>query len=106
MREQRTFMNSAKLSKLSKDLVNAIASCGHPAELGELVAASLGTEKTLERMFQYVKRTRPRSAEELVDEMLAIKAEFEGYRQKKISQYYNGKLNHLMNEGLDEDEQE
>ena len=39
-------MNSAKLSKLSEDLVNAIASCGHPAELGELVAASLGTEKT------------------------------------------------------------
>ena len=99
-------MKSDRISELSGRLTEAVVTCGHPAELGELVAASLGTEKTLERRLQYVKRTRPRSAEELVDEMLAIKAEFEGYRQKKISQYYNGKLNRLMNEGLDEEEQE
>lgn len=33
--------------------------------------------------------------------MLAIKAEFEGYRQKKIARDYNARLNALMNEGLD-----
>ena len=37
--------------------------------------------------------------EVLVDEMLAIKAEFEGYRQKKILEYYNSKNNQMMNAG-------
>ncbi len=91
-----------RLRELGRELAEAAVSCGFPEELGEMIASSLGTEKTMERMILYMKRTRPRNPAELVDEMLAVKEEFEGYRKKKITQYYNEKLNRLMNEGLDD----
>lgn len=95
-----------RLRELARELTETAVSCGFPEELGELIASSLGTEKTMERMILYMKRTRPRDPAELADEMLAIKEEFEGYRKKKITQYYNEKLNKLMNEGLDESDTE
>ncbi len=99
-------MKNARLAELSERLEEELRKLGFPEELGRLVVMSLGTEKTMERMLSYLKRTRPKDAGEMVDEMLAIKEEFENYRKKKISQYYNEKLNRLMNEGLGEDGEE
>ncbi len=99
-------MKSVRLEELGESLEEELRKLGFPEELGRLVVMSLGTEKTMERMLSYLKRTRPKDAGEMVDEMLAIKEEFENYRKKKISQYYNEKLNRLMNEGLGEDGEE
>ena len=86
------------------DLISAVTSLGHPAEFGYLIAKNLGSEKMMRRMTQYLKTTKPRSAEEIADEMLAIKDEFERYREKKVAEYYNEKYNRLLNEGLPDDE--
>ena len=95
---------SAKKSSTSKDqlrqsIIAVIERKGLPEEFGTLIADSLGTEKTMTRMLSYLVRLGPASAEEIADEMLAIKAEFEGYRQKKINEYYNIQMNRLMNSG-------
>ena len=91
--------------ELLEGLIDAVEAKGQPRELGALIAGQLGTEKTMERMLAYLGQTGPLSAEEMVDEMLAIKAEFEGYRQKKILEYYNSKNNQMMNAGpLDPDD--
>ena len=66
--------------ELLEGLIDAVEAKGQPRELGALIAGQLGTEKTMERMLAYLGKTGPLSAEEMVDEMLAIKAEFEGYR--------------------------
>lgn len=93
--------------ELLEGLIDAVEAKGQPRELGALIAGQLGTEKTMERMLAYLGKAGPVGAEEMVDEMLAIKAEFEGYRQKKILEYYNSKNNQMMNSGpLDPEEEE
>ncbi|MBR0417399.1 MAG: hypothetical protein IJI56_06280 [Firmicutes bacterium] len=78
---------------------------GYPEEFGILIADSLKGEKSMARMSSYLHQFRPTSAEEITDEMLSILEDNSRWREKKISEFYNRKMNKLMNEGpLDEDE--
>jgi hypothetical protein len=94
--------NSKEQIRIS--LIKTVERLGHPAEFGELIAQSLGTEKQMSRMVSYLVMYKPRTMEEIADEMLAIKDEFERYREKKVAEYYNEKYNRLLNEGLPGDE--
>ena len=60
-----------------RDLIETIVRMGYPEELGKAVAKNLGSEKTMRRMTAYLHSARPRSAEEIVDEMLAIMSDRE-----------------------------
>ncbi len=91
-------MTSKEHTRLS--LIETVKRLGHPEEFGILIAAELGTEKQMARMISYLVRLRPQSAEEIADEMLSIKEEFDRYRDKKIVEYYNEKNNELMRNGL------
>ena len=77
-------------------LVAAVTGIGFSAELAELMARQLGSPKAIDRMTSYVHQARPRTEEMLVDEMLAICAEIETWREKKESQdaqtRYNARL--------------
>ncbi len=95
-------MTSKEQTRLS--LIETIKRLGHPEEFGMLIAAELGTEKQMARMISYLVRLKPRSAEEIADEMLSIKEEFERYREKKVIEYYNEKNNLLMRNGLEDGE--
>ena len=66
-------------------LVAAVTELGFSAELAELMARQLGSPKAIERMTAYVHQAHPRSEEMLVDEMLAICAEIEAWRERKAS---------------------
>ena len=67
-------------------LVAAVTALGFSAELAELMAKQLGSPKAIDRMTSYVRQARPRTEEMLVDEMLAICAEIETWRERKESQ--------------------
>ncbi len=95
-------MTSKEQTRLS--LIETIKRLGHPEEFGMLIAAELGTEKQMARMISYLVRLKPQSAEEIADEMLSIKEEFERYREKKVIEYYNEKNNLLMRNGLEDGE--
>ena len=77
-------------------LVAAVTGIGFSTELAELMAKQLGSPKAIDRMVSYIRQAHPRTEEMLVDEMLAICAEIETWRQKKESQeaqaYYNSWL--------------
>lgn len=85
------------------ELINQFVRCGFPREYGEVVARQLHSEKALYRMTQYLIQAKPASMEEIADELLALTAEVENWREKKINEYYNGKLNELLWYGLEED---
>lgn len=84
-------------------LIRAIERQGFPAEFGMMIADSLGTEKQMERMVSWVVRFKPNKAEDIADEMLAIQAEFEKYKNKAIAEYANKKYNNILNYGLEPD---
>jgi len=90
--------------QIRQNLIKTIAEMGYPEEFGLVIANSLGSEKQMTRMAYYLTKFQPSSAEEIADEMLAIQAEFERYKDKAIAEHYNSKYNELLNSGpLDED---
>ena len=65
------------------ELVRAVAELGFPEELGEAAARHLGSPKAMERMTKYLYYAQPASAEQIVDEMLAIREEIDAWRERK-----------------------
>ena len=67
-------------------LAAAVSMLGYPEELADLLAGQLGSPKAIDRMTSYIRQAKPRSLEMLMDEMLAIRAEIDTWREKKESQ--------------------
>lgn len=87
--------------QVRQSLLMTIERMGFPAEFGEMVSAELKTEKQMTRMVQWLVQYNPRRIEDVVDELLAIKAEFQKYTDKKIAEYANEKMNEWMNRDTD-----
>ena len=87
-----------------RDLIETVVRMGYPEEFGKVIAKNLGSEKTMRRMTAYLKNAKPRSAEEIADEMLAIMSDREQWIAKKEAEEANARYTQLLNENLfDED---
>ena len=75
--------NQILWSRSRDNLVRAVTTLGFSSELADLLARELGSPKAIDRMASYVRQAHPRTEEMLVDEMLAIKAEIETWRERK-----------------------
>lgn len=84
-------------------LMGGLASLGFPEEMAEPMAKQLGSPKAIRRMTSYLYQAKPRSMEEIVDEMLAICADFEAWRNKKASEEANSRYNEFLNRRRDDD---
>ena len=79
--------SNQRLWSLSRnDLVKAVTTLGYPEEFADLLAKQLGSPKAIDRMTSYIYHAKPQSLEMIVDEMLAITAEIDAWREKKESQ--------------------
>jgi len=87
-------------------LVKSVERLGFPAELGEAAAKHLGSPKAMERMIAYLDYVKPKSAELIVDEMLAIRSEVDAWKEKKASEEANARYNEILNYGLGTEEEE
>ena len=94
-----------KREQIHRDLVRTIVRMGYPESFGKSIANNLRTEKAMTRMIGYLRHARPRSAEEIADEMLAIMEDRERWIQKKSAQFYNSRYNEILNYGLEGDEE-
>jgi len=93
---------SRMLWEQSRDsLVSMIVLLGFPEELGDLIARHLGSPKAIDRMTAYLDYERPSDERMIVDEMLAISAEIDAWRDKKESQESNAAYNELLYYGLE-----
>ncbi len=79
--------SSQKIWTLSRDRLSAaVTSLGYPPEFTDLLSDQLKSPAAMDRMTAYLNHVRPHSVEMIVDEMLAICADTEAWRQKKKSQ--------------------
>lgn len=91
--------------KYREEIVALVKEKGHPAELGMVIADSLGTEKAMIRMIGYLSRIGEVRAEDIADEMLAICQERDRWREKKAAEYYQEKYNqYLFEKKMEEDD--
>ncbi len=82
------------------DLVYEIENLGFPAELGEQIARQLGSEKAMRRMIAYLHYVKPRKAELIVDEMLAICSDIDIWKKKKAVEEANARYNEMLYYGI------
>ena len=66
-------------------LAAAVGSLGYPAEFADLLAKQLGSPKAIDRLASYICQAKPANMEMIIDEMLAIRAEIDAWREKKES---------------------
>ena len=78
--------NQPEWSMAKSDLCREVLSLGFPREFGDLLAKELGSPRAMGRMTAYLRSTNPHSVEMIVDEMLAISAEVQTWRERKESQ--------------------
>ena len=73
-----------KMWALSRnDLARAVAALGYPEEFAGLLAKQLGSPKAIDRLASYIRQANPDSMEMIIDEMLAIRAEIDAWKEKK-----------------------
>ena len=85
-----------KVEQLKAELIRLTVEKGYPEELGALMAAQLGTEYAMNRMVSYLSHVTPGSAEEMVDEMLAICDDRNFFMEKKKAEHYQQKYNQML----------
>ena len=90
-------------SKKRDELVSAIKALGFPVELGEQIARQLGSPKAMDRMLAYLINVKPRTAELVVDEMLAICSDIDAWHSKKAAEEANARYNELLYYGIEDD---
>ena len=83
--------------KAAEELADILREGGYPEEFGRLIASELRTEKQIRRMTGYLRSVRNQRPEDIVDEMVAIKSDFERWQNKKITEYNNRKINEYLN---------
>lgn len=95
----------AYLSDESIKLKNVLSGMGYDPHFCELIAVSLRTPWTANRMLGYLRQVQHLSEEDIADEMLAILSDRDRIVQKKEMEFYQGKINEMYMYGLDvEDE--
>lgn len=98
----KTMTDSQREWQLSKrSLMEELRVLGFRRELGEAIAANLGSPKAMRRMTSYLRQVKPRSEELVVDEMLAICSEIAAWKEKKASEEANARYNEILYYGLD-----
>ena len=85
----------AEWQRARYQLVEEIKKLGFPEELGDAAARNLGSPKAMHRMISYLQNVKPKKAELIVDEMLAIQSEIEAWREKKASQEAQAQYNYM-----------
>ena len=95
--------NHMEWAKSRDELIAAVKKLGFPEDLGLQIAKELGSPKAMERMLAYLYYVKPRSAELIVDEMLAINSDIDAWRKKKASEEANARYNEILNFGLGDD---
>lgn len=90
-------MSNTEWTRTRDNLVRAIVDLGFPDELGMQVAKQLGSPKAMGRMIGYLNQVKPRRAELIVDEMLAIRSDVDAWKKKKASEKANASYNDWLN---------
>ena len=82
-------------------MMDAMKMLGFPEALGDELVKNLGSPKAMDRMTSYLKNVKPKKAELVVDEMLAICSDIARWRDKKESERANAAYNEVLDLGLE-----
>ncbi|MCR5629987.1 hypothetical protein [Eubacterium sp.] len=71
-----------KWAKAREELIREVVALGFPEELGDALVKNLGSPQAMYRMTVYLQNVKPKKAEMVVDEMLAICSDIGIWKEK------------------------
>ena len=77
-------------------MMDAMKGLGFPEALGDELAKNLGSPKAMDRMTSYLNNVKPKKAELVVDEMIAICSDIVRWKDKKELERANAKYNEIL----------
>ena len=89
--------NSPLQNNAYEDLLAAVTALGYPQDLATVLADELRGEKSVRRMAAYLRAARPKTMEEIADEMIAIIEQRDTWVKKKISERAQSSFNEFLN---------
>ena len=95
--------NRIEWARKKDELAGAVKQLGFPKELGEQIAKQLGSPKAMDRMLAYLYNVKPRTAELIVDEMLAICSDIDSWHNKKAAEEANARYNEILYQNWEND---
>ena len=82
-------------------MMDAMKDLGFPEALGDELVKNLGSHKAMDRMTSYLNNVKPKKAELVVDEMIAICSDIVRWKDKKELERANAKYNEILYFGLE-----
>ena len=82
-------------------MMNVMKDLGFPEALGDELVKNLGSPKAMDRMTSYLNNVKPKKAELVVDEMIAICSDIVRWKDKKELERANAKYNEILYFGLE-----
>ena len=82
-------------------MMDAMRNLGFPEALGDELVKNLRSPKAMDRMTSYLNNVKPKKAELVVDEMLAICSDIVRWKDKKELEQANAKYNEILYFGLE-----
>lgn len=89
-----------------ESLKAALATLGYPEEFALLLASELRSDNAISRLAGYVRSARPKSMEEIVDEMLTIRDLNQSWRERKIAEHAQAQVTRFYNRVREDEEEE
>ncbi|MBQ3302398.1 MAG: hypothetical protein IJH04_09710 [Eggerthellaceae bacterium] len=99
-------MSNTLRNNAYEDLVAAVTAIGYPEDLAMVLAGELRGEKSMRRMAAYLRAARPKTIEEIADEMLAIIEQRDTWAKKKITEHAQSSFNEFLNREREDDVRE
>ncbi len=85
-----------------EDLLAAVTAIGYPRDLATVLADELRGEKSMCRMAAYLRAARPKTMDEIADEMLAIIEQRNTWVKKKITEHAQSSFNEFLNREVED----
>ena len=82
-------------------MMKAMKDLGFPEALGDELVKNLGSPKAMDGMTSYLNNVKPKKAELVVDEMIAICSDIVRWKDKKELERANAKYNEILYFGLE-----
>ena len=82
-------------------MMDAMRNLGFPEALGDELVKNLRSPKAMDRMTSYLNNVKPKKAELVVDEMIAICSDIIRWKDKKELEQANAKYNEILYFGLE-----
>lgn len=92
------------MNTYEQEILELIRKRGFVDEFGQAIVSLLKGEYSQKRMLSYLRSGSSLKTQDIVDEAMAILSDVQQFKQKKINEHNQQKINEFYNQGLEKED--